>query len=276
MSDRDARPYISVATPVWNAAATVRRTLEAAQRQKASFDHVVYDGGSSDNTRDIVSEFIGRYPVRLMQGENLGVYGNVANAHRTTTGEIMGWINGDDFYLPYTLSMVERIFRTRPDVHWIIGIPSWLWEGQDVWSVHGLAPIFSRALIRRGWHRANRLGCLQQESMFWRRSLFEKVEGDKVLRAFKYAADFQLWRAFAENTELHTVRSVLACFTRRPGQFSQVKRREYDLDCGIREGAMNLWPLGKLFLRIYSNLFYNRAIYPESLVSSAPAVAAGG
>jgi len=110
MTDRDARPYISVATPVWNAAATVRRTLEAAQRQKASFDHVVYDG-EAPIIRGILfrsSSVVTPSGSCRVKPRRVWQRGQRSPNHR---GEIMGWINGDDFYLPYTLSMVERIFQ---------------------------------------------------------------------------------------------------------------------------------------------------------------------
>ena len=257
-------PYISIATPVFNAAATVARTLDAMSRQTAPFEHVVYDGGSSDDTREIVKQWCGRYPLRLMSGENLGVYGNVANAHKTTIGEIMGWINGDDFYLPHTLCIVERVFRTHPEIQWITGIPSYYFEGDGMWSVHGIVPIYSQTLIRRGWHHAKLFGLLQQESMFWRRDLYEKADGDAILRKYRDAGDYHLWRVFARFAPLRTVRTVFSAFTIRSGQFSQVKQREYDAECGTH--AINLFNVGFLFRRLYSNFLFARALDPKSLV----------
>ena len=59
---------ISIVTPAFNAARTIRRTLDAMCRQKGQFEHLVYDGGSTDGTPDIVREYAGRYPVRLLRG----------------------------------------------------------------------------------------------------------------------------------------------------------------------------------------------------------------
>jgi len=263
----DITPYISVATPVFNAAATVGRTLDAMCRQTASFEHVVYDGGSSDATREIIESWMERYPLRLMRAENLGVYGNVANAHKTTKGEVMGWINGDDFYLPYTLSVVERIFKSRPDIEWITGIPSYYFEGEGLWGVHGMVPIYNQTLIRLGWYRSKLLGCLQQESMFWRRSLYERADGDAILRRYRYAADYHLWRAFARHAPLRSVGTVLSTFTFRAGQFSEVKRQEYDAECGVPKNAINLFALGFIFRGLYSNLLFANSIDPKTFIS---------
>jgi glycosyltransferase involved in cell wall biosynthesis len=261
-SGNPERPYVSVVTPVWNAGATVRRTLEMMRLQQASFEHVVYDGRSADNTAQIVREFESAYPLRLVEGPNEGVYGNVANGHLTTQGEVMGWINGDDFYLPFTLAMVERVFRTRPDVNWLTGVPTLHWEGKNLWSLPGFYPVYPRTLIRRGLYRSKRLGCLQQESMFWRRSLYDAARGDEVLRHYKYAADFHLWKRFAEHSQLHTIGAVLAAFTFRDGQFSAANKSEYDLECGTTRGTLDLSIAGHVFTRLYSRVMVRSALRP--------------
>jgi hypothetical protein len=76
------------------------------------------------------------------------------------------------------------------------------------------------------------MGYLQQESLFWRRGLYERAEGAEVLKSHKYAADYHLWRRFACFTELHTVRSVLASFSVREGQLSRIKETQYLSETG--------------------------------------------
>jgi glycosyltransferase involved in cell wall biosynthesis len=264
-----SHPQISIVTPVYNAAATVARTMESLRSQKASFEHLVYDGGSSDSTCEIVESYLGKYPVRLIRGDNLGVYGNVANAHKQSTGPIMGWINGDDFYLPWTLAVVNRVFETHPEVDWITGIPGWYWEDGGLAECLPYAPVYIREFIRRGLQRRTEVGYLQQESMFWRRRLYEKVGADAILRRYRYAADYHLWKAFAAETELRTVGSMLACFTFRKNQFSQVYRAPYDEECDIRSGTKNLSFLGGAFNRVASVVLKRRVIFPRDLVKGS-------
>lgn len=260
-------PYLTIVTPVYNAAATLRRTLDALMKQKADFEHLVCDGGSTDATVDIVREYEGKYPVRLLKGDKLGVYVNVADAFREARGQVFGWINGDDFYLPWTLPTVARIFTAYPDRSWITGIPSWFCEGEELGESVGFAPIYFQSLVARGWYRRNRLGCLQQESQFWRRDLYERAGGDQVLRAYRYAADYHLWRKFAEHAPLQTVSAVLACFTVRPGQFSAVNSEAYNRECGCAPGDLDLATLGKIFGRLASVAFRHRPIRPRTLSS---------
>ena len=258
-------PYISIVTPVYNAAPTIRRTLDALKAQTADFEHVVYDGGSSDGTVEIVKSYLGTYPMRLIQGKNEGVYGNAANGHRQTTGEIMAWINGDDFYFPWTLRIVTEVFRRYPDVEWIIGMPTWNWEGTGIVSINSYAPIYFSSFIRRGWNRSNLFGCLQQESVFWRRGIYERVGGDEVLRKYRYAGDFHLWRRFAEVAQVRTVATALGCFTIRENQFSQAFKPEYEAECGIKPGSARWTAPCNLFNRIVGQVFNRRAISPKHL-----------
>lgn len=260
-------PFLTIVTPVYNASATIRRTLNAMMGQKADFEHLVYDGGSTDSTAAIVKEYENRYPVRLLKGENLGVYGNVATAFREARGQVFGWINGDDFYLPWTLPTVARIFLAHSDVSWITGIPSWFCEGDELGETVGFAPIYFQSLLARGLYRRNRLGYLQQESQFWRRDLYERAGGDSVLRAYRYAADYHLWRTFSQYAPLQTVSAVLACFTVRQHQFSATNFEAYDRECGCAPGDLNLATLGKIFDRLTSVAFRHRPIRPRTLSS---------
>lgn len=261
------KPYISVVTPVLNAGPTLRRTLEAMAIQQASFEHVVCDGGSTDGSRSTVEEYKHVYPVRLIDSCSEGMYLSIAQACESTSGEVMAWINADDFYLPYTLAMVEKIFRARPDVDWISGVPSRHWEGENLWSVQGYVPLYIQLLIRAGWYRWNRLGALQQESLFWRRSLYERSCAAEVLRSYKYAADFHLWRRFACYAKLHTVRAVFAAFTIRDGQISARNRVAYDRECGVMPSSISLRFLGQMFNRFYANIRFKSAIYPEDFTT---------
>ena len=64
-----------------------------------------------------------------------------------------------------------------------------------------------------------RLCCIQQESTFWRKSLYDHVDG--IDTDYKLAGDYALWVKFSNRTKLHTVNSVLAGFRVHEGQKSE-------------------------------------------------------
>jgi glycosyltransferase involved in cell wall biosynthesis len=232
LNTNERKPYLSIVTPVLDAASTLRATMESVSRQDASFEHVVCDAGSKDGTIAIAREYEGRHPLRIVHLPGVPLYESIARTHETTTGEIMGWLNGDDFYHPGALRTVERVFRECPHIEWLCGVPNQYHTATGVSVVSRRIPVYCRWFIRLGWYRDAYLGYLQQESMFWRRSLYDRADGAGVLRRYDYAGDFHLWRAFARHARLHTVRSVLASFTIREGQLSRARRDHYVRESG--------------------------------------------
>lgn len=230
---------ITIITPVYNGAAHIRPTLESLlqQKGKADFEHVVMDSCSKDGTGDIVREYEGKYGVQLLSEKDDGLYDAIAKGLSRAKGDIFCWINAGDTYMPWTLSVVEKVFAANPDIEWISGVPSIFFEEQQTLELSMIPPAFNRWVIRKGYHNGRDLPYLQQESMFWRRSLWERSGADRLLRGQGrgkgYAMDYHLWKLFAQHAELKTVRSVLAAFSVAEGQISEKFRAEYSRECGV-------------------------------------------
>lgn len=251
---------ISVVTPVLNGAHTIERTLRSLAAQDASFEHIVMDGGSSDETEAIVRRYETVYPVRWFSQDDHSLYEGLWNGFERSTGDIMGSIGSDDFYLPWTLATVKAVFERFPDVQWITGIPSWFIEDSKVSRTAAFAPVFPRWMIRRGWASSKFLGWLQLESIFWRRELWERSDPRDVLLCSGYAADFHLWRRFAEHAALRTVGAALGSFTISDAQVSSVFRDRYLEQSGLRSGTMTPPRIGRLTLRLISNILSGTVI----------------
>jgi glycosyltransferase involved in cell wall biosynthesis len=254
------RPYISIVTPVLNMEQTIERTLRSLKCQRADFEHIVLDGGSTDRTQEIVKSYSTHYPVRLHVDPGGGVYGGVIKGFRHSSGEIMAWINGDDFYLPWTLAVVQHIFRTRPQIEWICGISSIYFEESGLCTTARFARYYVKAFMKRGWYRGDLFGFLPQESMFWRRGLWEKAKGGEVLTKYRYAADYHLWRTFGHYAQLHSVGSMLACFTVRMNQLSDFRETEYFKECGCRRVRYTPHALCNLLSFLLTGIFEKRIL----------------
>jgi hypothetical protein len=139
----------------------------------------------------------------------------------------MAWLNSDDLYKPGALSMIASIFNDT-GVEWITGMGSlYNFEGNCVktnsllkWSKSGL------------WFR-DRIW-IQQESVFWKRSLWEKSGGVLNLN-LKYAGDFELWCRFFKLSELYSVHTSFAGFRLHGSQFTSLFRKDYEKE--VREVA---------------------------------------
>jgi len=216
-------PRISIVTPNFNGAATLENTiLSILQQNYPSLQYIVSDDGSTDESVEIVR----RLEARLSSWdthENIGQYATINKGFAQADGEIFAWLNSDDFYFPWTLRLVGEIFRSYPEVQWIMGQPSTTWRG----AACRVRPVraYNRGLISWGLHYGRGLGVVQQESCFWRRSLWEKVGG--LDTRWSRAADFELWTRFAQYAELVTTEALLGGFHRTGANRSVVHADKY-------------------------------------------------
>jgi len=188
---------ISVVTACYNQENTVQSTiLSILDQEYGNLQYIFVDGASTDKTLEIAESHSDKIDVLISEPDD-GQYHAIQKGFAAADGEIMAWLNGDDIYHSWTLSVVEEIFRENPDVDWII-------------------------------HLA---GFLQQESMFWRKSLWDKSGGLDL--SLDLAADFKLWTQFAKFSDLVAVSVPLAAFRVSPGeQRSSLARGDYEKEVG--------------------------------------------
>ncbi|MBD5235279.1 MAG: glycosyltransferase [Barnesiella sp.] len=97
---------ISVITATYNSGSTIRDTMEAVLRQSyPDIEHIIVDGGSKDNTMDIVQELEPRYNGRLryISEKDRGIYDAMNKGIAMASGEVVGILNSDDFYTSDTI-----------------------------------------------------------------------------------------------------------------------------------------------------------------------------
>src|SRR5438105_1254200 len=102
VDERDA-PTLSIVIPSFNHSQYIRRTIDSILRQPfKQVELIVVDGGSKDGTVDILCDYMTRFPDRFRfvsepdDGQSDALNKGIAMAR----GEIIGWQNADDYYLP--------------------------------------------------------------------------------------------------------------------------------------------------------------------------------
>jgi len=240
-------PRISVVTSCFNAEAWVEDTLRSVLQQRyPKLQYIFIDGASSDGTLAIAQRYEDQLAV-LRSEPDEGQYHGIQKGMALADGDVMAWLNGDDAYCPWTLSAVGEVFARFPDIDWIIGTPSFMNErGQCVRVSGNSGSAYPREFIRQGWFRHELAGYLQQESMFWRRSLWERVGGLDL--NLSLAADFDLWRRFAEHAELVSVNVPLAMFRQHAQQRSALGLQRYETE--VRRACSTLSPPPALWARV--------------------------
>lgn len=181
-------PKISIVTPNYNCSEFLEETLKSVIDQKyPNLEYIVIDGGSTDDSINIIKKYEKHLTYWISEPDK--GHGNALNkGFAKTTGEIMAWINSDDIYYPYTFKTVAEIFNKFKDINWIQGKNSRIDKLGRLEDVHfSFINIFSYLLNDYKW--------IQQESVFWRRNLWDEA-GGYIDEKIKLMVDGELWTRF--------------------------------------------------------------------------------
>jgi len=217
-------PTISVVTATLNRANYLEEAMRSVLEQDyPSIEYVVVDGGSTDGS----VELIGRYEHRLAwwcSERDEGHFDALNKGFARTTGEVMAWLNSDDKYTPWAFQVIGEIFAALPQVQWLTTLFPILWDARGRAMHCKRVEGYSREGFRRGEYfpRPGSLssGWIQQESTFWRRSLWDRA-GGRVDASLRVAGDFELWARFFDHADLYGVTTPIGGFRIHGEQFTQ-------------------------------------------------------
>jgi glycosyltransferase involved in cell wall biosynthesis len=206
---------ISIVTPSFNQCRFLEDSMLSVLSQGyPELEYIVVDGASKDGSPEIVRKYAERLAWWVSEPDT-GHWDALHKGFAHSSGAIMGWLNSDDKLLPWSLNIVAEIFETFPEVEWLTSLAQIRWDARGR-AVRCLPqPGFSRAGFLAGENLprpgAFSTGWIQQESTFWRRSLWDRAGGH--FRAdFPLAADFELWARFFCHAELYGVETPLGGF----------------------------------------------------------------
>lgn len=195
MPDGSPWPRISVITPNYNYAEYVGDTIYSVVSQGyPNLEYIVLDDGSTDDSYSNILKYKS-FIAHCEQHENIGQARTINKGFNMCNGEIMAWLNSDDKYFPWTFAVVAEIFNAFPDVEWITGLPT-LWDakGRHV-------KVVDCAHKNKYDYLLGRYEWIQQESVFWRRSLWEKT-GAYIDESYRFQIDCELWTRFFMHADL--------------------------------------------------------------------------
>ena len=182
-------PSISIVTPSFNQGHVLEETIRSVLEQGyPALEYIVQDGGSTDGSVGILE----RYTSRLTYWESAPDGGQSAAINlgmQRTTGEIMAYLNSDDLLLPGSLAYVADFFQTHPDVDVVYGHRVLIDEGSQEIGRWVLPPHDEHAIAFADF--------IPQETMFWRRSAWERA-GARIDESFQFAMDWDLILRFRD------------------------------------------------------------------------------
>lgn len=195
-------PKISVVTPSYNQGQYIEKTiLSVSDQNYPNFEHIIIDGGSTDNTLEILK----KYPhLKWVSEKDEGQADALNKGFRMADGDIIAWINSDDWYEPEAFTAVGRWFTENPDKNVVMG---------DCNLINRNGKVFYTAdNYERGFGEMSRFwvtGSIPtQPAVFFRRSLLEEL--GYLDTSLHYAMDYDLWIRFAKKNRFYHIDRILA------------------------------------------------------------------
>ncbi len=198
-------PAISIVTPSFNQGQYLEECIESVLGQGyPRLEYVIMDGGSNDGSVEIIRKYE-KYLTYWQSCPDGGQYRAISEGFRHTSGEIMAWLNADDKYHPLAFAKVACTFAAYPEVEWLTGRKSfWDAVGNLATVESGLGVFSQRKFLEGHFNKPY----IQQESTFWRRTLWERAGGG-LDADVTLAGDLDLWLRFFRSALLYTVDTLL-------------------------------------------------------------------
>ena len=226
-------PKITIVTPSFNRKKFLESTIKSVLGQNyPNLEYIIIDGGSTDGSVDIIKKYSDQLAYWCSEPDS-GMYEAIDKGFALSSGEIMGWINSDDMHFPWTLKTVALIFRQIDQVEWITSLFPALFNQDDGLFNFVKRGGYATQYFYKGFYTNHPLfgiyGYIQQESTFWKRSLYERA-GNKICTAYKYAGDLELWNRFFKHSDLYGVRCALGGFRLHGNQITSENMEKYFFD----------------------------------------------
>jgi glycosyltransferase involved in cell wall biosynthesis len=217
-------PKISIITPNYNQGQYLEETILSVIGQNyPNLEYIIIDGGSTDNSVEIIKKYEKHLAYWVSEKDN-GMYEAIQKGFDRSTGEIMAWINSDDKYHMGAFSIVAEVFSNFQEISWLTGIPT-IWDKYGRCVKVNLSQLWSKYEMYAK-HYLDKQNWIQQESTFWRRSLW-KQSGARLDTSLKLAGDFELWLRFFRYAQLYTVEALLGGFRIHHKQLSIAQHKQY-------------------------------------------------
>lgn len=211
----------SIVTPSYNYSEYTREMLDSVVAQKdVTFEHIIYDAGSTDGTLDIIREF---NHVDLTVEPDKGMTDAINKGFKRAKGKWVMWLNTDDRLKPGALAAVKNFAEQHRDADVIYGAWDFIDADGDFQRTMQVFP-FQKLML-------SQLGCyIGSTSTFLRRKTIMD-EGILLNDRFKYVMDGEYYNRLAEmDKTFRCFPKILADFRIHGSNISQKHLKQKEIN----------------------------------------------
>lgn len=175
---------ISLITVTFNRAEFLKSALDSIANQDLStLEHIVIDGGSTDDTLDIIEHFRPNIS-KFVSEPDTGPYDAINKGLNIATGDVIGFLHADDFFAHQgVIADIAKVFAETPSLDAVYGDLQYVGR-EDVTRVvrHWRSQPFEQRLLRRGWMPPH-------PTLYVRREWYRRLGGFDT--SYRIAADYR-------------------------------------------------------------------------------------
>lgn len=221
-------PKISIITPSFNQGRYIEKTLDSVLAQGyPNLEFIVIDGGSQDETTSILKKY-DQYLAYWVSEPDRGQSHAINKGMRRATGDILTWLNSDDWYRPGTLQRFSELLGGNPSAGMVVGAGRILNErGDEIYYKVPTATISVESLYE--WMDG---GNFMQPSSAFTRSAWQAA--GPIDENVHMAMDLDLWLRMAKaGVEFLTVDELFADALSHPNAKTTAFESLMVLDCSV-------------------------------------------
>jgi glycosyltransferase involved in cell wall biosynthesis len=194
------QPLVSIVTPSFNQAQFLEKTITSVLEQDyPSIEYLVVDGNSTDGSQAIIKKYSGRVSWWVSEPDQ-GQAEAINKGIKHAKGEIIAWLNSDDYYLPGAVTKAVAAFQNKSSFSFVYGdVLAVDADGSQINNLH-YRPMDLIDLMK--------FNIIGQPSVFIRREVLKRT--GFLDPSLKYLLDHQLWLRLAQQAPIQYLPEMLS------------------------------------------------------------------